>query len=362
MKNTELFSALGKIDEKYIDEASLTKSPRRLIFIRFAAVAACFCIILMAAFSLFIKPPTKGSPLPMTSSNNAIASNSESSLTSNTTKPSAQNGIESKPLQDACEFVIIPYNNDDDDDKKNNAGSSTATRGDSDYSSITFSIGDGRVYRQIKESGYEKLGIKKSISSSDFGEKLGEISKQETDHIHQDCRCISSEKIYLNGCEVYKYAPISGEAIVIVKGNGHISLFEFYYFEPTGHDFREVLDVYGIDGADDIENISVKKLKESGKTYKTVTNTESIASVYKVLTEIDAFTTDDTHSKPDWLKKAYEEYNKTSNGKYMLIVELNFKNKLSYSFAYEPFLASGYIQDHEFLSAQQNELLKSILN
>jgi len=99
------------------------------------------------------------------------------------------------------------------------------------------------------------FGFPAAISDGDIGEKIADIK--------------SGPDKSLIGCEVYRYNPAGGDAVVAVKKDGGYQLYHFFTFESYNNnqdeDAARYLALHGIDSADDIAKIRFIGYSEQAK-------------------------------------------------------------------------------------------------
>ncbi len=135
---------------------------------------------------------------------------------------------------------------------------------------------DKRHYILLSEDLREDFGLPELVDSNDIGEKIAEIE--------------NSPDTSLVGCEVYRYVPAGGEAVVAVKRDNEYQLFRFFTFESyinnQDEDAAEYLKLYGINGAGDISKIRFITHSEQGKLQgyediaAEITDRDDIAAFY----------------------------------------------------------------------------------
>lgn len=333
MTNIQLFSAIGQIDDKYIEEAAPKAGKKKqLIWLRYAAAAACVCLVILGGVGLFWQSPKSSEPPALPSSTTqGLSENSSSASGGNTKGPQADNSSSEQSSLNtgaAAQTSSSP------------APQTSPTRGEN-YNYVNITLSNNGYYDYVTESKLKKLGIA-AITQDDLGEKIGEVTADNCD----DERLI--------GCEIYRHKPTNCDAFIVVKKGEQLLPFQFLTFnEPYLHDFKELFSFYNVTSYKDITHISTEIIKKEDT--KAITNPKDIARVFDILMSIKAQKEDN----PDWLKAEREKYAGTS--KTVLLVRLHFKNGLSYRFAYEPYLGEGYINHHEFLTKEQNDTLISIL-
>ncbi len=238
--------------------------------------------------------------------------------------------------------------------------SDTDSFGADELEHIEVIIDENRIYTQLDESEYEKCGIGTELSESDFGESLGIITEiaSWSEAVGTPC----SQEPGLANCEVYYYAPANCEAAIIVKGNGHCSVFVFRGFSCEGHSIKEALTILGINSGDDISSVSFNVRNIVGETVKNVVidDADGKNSIYNIFTQLKPYTSDNSvQGTPGWLLAATESYDYST----ALFVEISIENNCRFSFIteYQPYLGSGYIDLHEMLSSEQNDVLMNLI-
>lgn len=132
------------------------------------------------------------------------------------------------------------------------------------------------------------VGEQKSVSEQAVGEKLGTVAEGGAPN--------------LQGCPVYQYLPVKGEAYLVLEQGGRRELYAFREFlsarEFEDEDAAEYLRVYGITQASDISSLEIDSMDGQG-AFKTVKEREIISEFY---------------SRFSILKNASDEYYKTLAG------------------------------------------------
>ena len=322
MNNKDFLKIFGEIDDKYILEASPKKTVETKI-IKILAFAACFLITFVCLFNLYQR-------------------NQDFNFKSNTTYNNSQ-------------INIVPFNpspKDPDSDFIPEQKDPTL--------SIELIINGNRNYRQIDKEYYKQLGINSTINSNDFGKKIGTVSKIDSYQNVISTPC-STESNIINA-EVYYYSPIGCEALIIVKNEKNCSIFAFQNFTDNEHNMSELYDIYGIKSSSDIKSIeyvSTGKTNNEILSIGAVTNAEDINTFYEITNSLIGFSTKNSHyGTPEWLNEARENY----ENKVYIDITIKFKNELSLDIQYQPNLGTGYISGYYFISKEENDILKSILN
>lgn len=239
--------------------------------------------------------------------------------------------------------------------------------GDDELQHVDVILNSNRLYAQIDESEYTKYGIKTALDKSDFGAEIGTITEiaSYSDALETEYSEIlstpCSQEPQLAGCDVYYYAPADCEAVIIVKGNDHCSVFMFCGFLEDGHNLAEEMAIFGINSTEDLKKITYKVENATGKTLSsgTVDDSENASKVFEILSSLKAYKVDDPRvGTPDWLNDAYDEYD-FSNG---IWVKMSLENKTGFAVEWEymPYLGTGYVINHYFLSESENEILQYI--
>lgn len=132
------------------------------------------------------------------------------------------------------------------------------------------------------------VGEQKSVSEQAVGEKLGTVAEGSAPN--------------LQGCPVYQYLPVKGEAYLVLEQGGRRELYAFREFLSTrefeDEEAAEYLRVYGITQASDISSLEMDSMDGQG-TFKTVKEREIISEFY---------------SRFSTLENASDEYYKTLAG------------------------------------------------
>lgn len=199
MNRAQLFHAIGNISEKYIDEAAPdTKPKQNLIWVKFAAAAACICLILLGGFELF--------------SDHSDPLHSLSSMP----HPSAVLGtgnVSPNPNQDKS---TDEQQHTQSDEVKAPSKSGGATRGEAPNAGKpqqnAFILSNSYIYTPAKKTDCSKFGISANPTFQELGEKLGELTDDNT---------FQKELV---GCEVFAHKQ-ADKNFVIVKANDEFLLF-----------------------------------------------------------------------------------------------------------------------------------------
>lgn len=235
----------------------------------------------------------------------------------------------------------------------------TDSFGEDELVHVYVTLEGNKFYMQLEESDYSKYGIDKTLDETDFGEKIGTITEIDGQAKALPTPC--SQEPTLAGCEVFYYTPVNSEAVIIVKGNGHCSLFLFSSFSEEGHSYKENYEIFGVTSLEDIERIDYSVRKPVGTLIETVregsvTNLTDLDTFMNITKKLTAYVHENAISgDPDWLITAREEYYKSSKENQIIIeAKVVLKNGLSIPFNYQPNLGTGYVWDHHFLSEEDN--------
>lgn len=237
--------------------------------------------------------------------------------------------------------------------------------GEDELEHIDIILNGNRLYEQIPESEYKYYGIEKTLKKSDFGDFIGtikEIGSYSDSAVSAPC----SQEPTLNGCEVYFYKPVNCEAIIIVYGNDHCSLFHFSCFTKNGFSFADEYKVFNVSSSYDIERVDYTvRIPEGSLIVKTaegnISADSEINSFFSITTKLKPYTHNALSGSPEWLNEARTEYKQIRNDKQITIdVTIMLRNGLTIDFSYQPNLGTGYIDGHHFLSEADNAVMKQL--
>ncbi len=244
--------------------------------------------------------------------------------------------------------------------------SDTDAFGEDEHRHIDVILQGNRRYIQLEKSFFTNYGINNlTLSESDFGEKIGIITEigPETSALSTPC----SQEPNLSGCEVYRYSPVGSEAIIVVKGNGHCSLFAFEYFTEQGHSMNEKYAIYSVFSAVDIVSLNYDIIRYENTNIKvksgTITERADIRNFYEITKALTPYKNESNLSgDPAWMTEARAIYWAEDNidNRYNVEITITLKNNISFKLAYTPNLGTGYFDGHKFLSAEQNQMLKDM--
>lgn len=239
--------------------------------------------------------------------------------------------------------------------------SDTDSFGEDELRHIDVTLNGYKFYTQLKKSDYNKYGIKKYLKKSDFGKKLGVIT--EIDGQEKALKTPCSQEPALDGCEVYLYKPVNSEAVIIVKGNGHCSLFYFSSFLESGYRYNDNYKIFNVTSSEDIERIDFSVMKPDGTIIipvekGSITDKNDINDFMNITKGLIPYTRESALSgDPEWLNNAHEEYNKNDENRVWIGASVVLKNGLVIPFEYEPNLGTGFVPGHFFLSEKDNAVL-----
>ena len=238
--------------------------------------------------------------------------------------------------------------------------------GEDELQHVDVILQGNRLYEQIPESEYTSYGIGKNLQKSDFGEFIGsitEIGPYSEDVLSTPC----SQEPAIAGCEVFYYQPVNCDAVIIVRGKGHCSLFRFMNFTEEGFGYSDNYKVFNVLSADDIARIDYQIEKPDGtlivkKSEGSITDISDIQSFFNITMALKPYIRENALSgDPEWLNEAREEY-KQSGIDNQVYVEASviLKNGLVMDFSYQPNLGTGYIPGHFFLSEEDNAVMRKM--
>ena len=343
MKQNRLLYLLGDIDERFIEAAEFPKKKSIVRpVLKYGSIAACFCLLVAAGFGIRHSINTHNIPV--------APSASESSVTENSTA----SDVPKQQIKLSAFASTITKDPDSD------------AYGEDELHHVDIILQGNRLYDQIPESDYASYGIDGTLQESDFGEMLGmitEIGPYTEDVLSTPC----SQEPTLAGCEVFYYQPVNCEAMIIVRGNGHCSLFRFMWFTEEGFSYADEYKVFHVLSADDIERIDYEIRKPDGALIVTadegsVTDISSIQTFFDITTNLKPYVQESALSgDPDWLNEARDEY-RQSDADHRVDVEASIvlKNGLTMNLTYQPNLGTGYISGHYFLSETDNAVMRAM--
>lgn len=364
MKNTdEMVKSLFERREQYITEQN--KKRKKTIRIT-TSLAACFIVIVMVAVAavptLLNEPNTT---LPMI--------NGDTTLNSETTKPFNDKVSTTSPIQNEdTQSVEKDHPITDSEIIKISLFNASPKDSDTDYFGedelhhVDVILKGNCLYEQIPKSEYASYGIGKDLQKSDFGEFIGtitEIGPYSEDVLSTPC----SQEPAIAGCDVFFYKPVNCEAVIIVCGNDHCSLFRFMNFTEEGFSYADNYKVFNILSADDIARIDYQIEKSDGtlivkKNEGSITDISDIQSFFNITMALKPYVRENALSgDPEWLNEAREEYKKLGKDEQIYIeASVVLKNGLSIPFSYQPNLGTGYVPGHLFLSEENNNIMRQM--
>ena len=364
MKNSdEMVKSLFERREQYITKQN--KKRKKVMRIT-TSLAACFIVIVMVAVAAV--------PTLLNDTNTTLPiGNGETTVNSETTKPftdkattttptkneDTQSVEKDHPIPDSVMIKISLFNASTKDPD-------TDYFGEDELHHVDVILKGNRLYEQIPESEYATYGIGKSLQKSDFGELVGTI--KEVGHSSEaDVSVPCSQEPTLAGCEVFFYKPANCEAIIIVRGNEHCSLFRFNYFTVEGNSYSDEYKIFNVLTADDILRIDYRIEIPNGaiivtKKEGSITNSSELKAFFDITMGLKPYANASALSgDPEWMIEAREEYKKLCNDEQIYIeASVVLKNGLSMPFSYQPNLGTGYVPGHLFLSEENNTIMRQM--
>ena len=231
-------------------------------------------------------------------------------------------------------------------------------------------IVSGRDYHQLPIEEYRAYGLGEEAKESFFGEFIGNITEaNETLFADAEYPAMSYEPS-LAGAEVYYCAHFNCRAAVIVKTDANCAVF-VTSSALAYSSFKEDFEYYGASGGSDVREISVVLSVSDGAVYrtveeKTVTDRETIASIVKILFELEAedVPEDPRAPTPHWFTDAMEKYRSgdTKDRAEQIMIAFRFSNGMMMNdIMYLPHVGSGYISGMKELTKEQNEDLRALI-
>ncbi len=352
----EMVKSLFERRKKYISEQNQKRKNTIKIS---ASLAACFTVIMVAAI-------VAG---PILSNNRNIAPSIDNeNISSSVNNETADSSIKNEnTLSDKKNHNML---NDGEIQislfKASSLDPDLDYYGEDELQHVDVILQGNRIYEQIPESEYTSYGIKKTLQKSDFGEFIGsitEIGPYSEDVLSTPC----SQEPAIAGCEVFYYQPVNCDAVIIVRGNDHCSLFRFMNFTEEGFSYSDNYKVFNVLSADDISRIDYQIEKPDGtlivkKNEGSITDISDIQFFFNITMSLKPYTRENALSgDPEWLNEAREEY-KQSGIDNQVYVEASvvLKNGLVMDFSYQPNLGTGYIPGHFFLSENDNDIMRKM--
>ena len=230
----------------------------------------------------------------------------------------------------------------------------------------------GRYYYQLDTSEHPAHNIPSTVSDSDFGEYVGNITElQEYDDPAN--YTVSSKEPNLSGADVYYYAPADSSAVIIVKRGQQCSIFVFNGMANVSDNnsvFAETFKLYGASSAEDIENISFSVATPNGsvmeiKSQGVITDRDRINSIVDILYQLTPESeTDSLSATPQWLIDAWNDYraNPDAYTREDIAFDITFKNgTVLKDISYQPYLGNGYVSGMQELTPEQNATLRALI-
>ncbi len=337
MKNSdEMVKSLFVRREQYITEQN--KKRKRVMRIT-TSLAACFTVIVMVAI---VAVPTLWG---------------DTNTTSPIKNEDTQSAKKGHPTLDSGIIKISLFNASPKDPNSDYFG-------EDELHHIDVILKGNRLYEQIPESEYVFYGIEKDLKKSDFGEFVGTITEIGS-YLEEGISTPCSQEPTLAGCEVFFYKPVNCEAIIIVRGNEHCSLFRFRYFTEEGISYSDEYKIFNVLSADDILRIDYQiKIPDGAmivsKKEDSITDTSELKAFFDITMDLKPYANESALSgDPEWMIEAREEYKQLSADEQIYIeASIVMKNGLFMTFSYQPNLGTGYIPGHLFLSKENNTIMR----
>lgn len=364
MKNSdEMVKSLFERREQYITEQN--KKRKKVMRIT-TSLAACFIVIVMVAVAAV--------PTLLNDTNTTLPiGNGETTVNSETTKPFTDKATTTTPTKNEdTQSVEKDHPITDSGIIKISLFSASPKDPDTDFFGedelhhIDVILKGNRLYEQIPESEYASYGIGKGLQKSDFGEFVGTIIEVGNSS-EADASVPCSQEPTLAGCEVFFYKPVNCEAIIIVRGNEHCSLFRFKYFTEEGIGYSDEYKMFNVLTADDILRIDYRIEIPNGAIIATkkegsITNSSELKAFFDITMGLKPYANASALSgDPKWMIEAREEYKKLSKDEQMYVeASVVLKNGLSMPFSYQPNLGTGYVPGHLFLSEENNTIMRQM--
>ena len=375
MKNSEeMIKSLFERREGYIKEQ---KKKRKKMLVAVMSIAVCFTTIFVIGVPILLNDGGTDFVFVNKNTITGIKKENDTSTTNSENTSNTEKKADTKVTDNGKSAYHNETESSTSDKKSLDTGgmkislfertlksSDTDSFGEDELRHVDVILNGYKLYTQLEKSDYNKYRIEKYLKKTDFGKKLGVITEIGgwTEALTTPC----SQEPALAGCEVYAYKPINSEAVIIVKGNGCCSLFYFLDFSEEGHSYNEVYDIFNASSAKDIERIDYSVRKPEGALVETVkkgdiTDEADVENFIKITKGLIPYTSKNAISAtPDWLNDAYEEYKKDSKRIVYIEASIVLKNGLQIPFEYEPYLGTGYVQGHYFLSKNDNSVLKKM--
>lgn len=364
MKNSdEMVKSLFERREQYITEQN---NKRKIVMRITTSLAVCFTVIVMVAI---VTVPTifdgTNTTLPI--------GNGETTVSSETTQPYTDKASTTSPIKNEdTQSVEKEHLTPDSEIIKISLFNASTKDPDTDYFGndefhhIDVILKGNRLYEQIPESEYSSYGMEKGLQKSDFGEFVGtitEIGNYSEDVLPTPC----SQEPTLAGCEVFFYKPVNCEAMIIVRGKEHCSLFRFMNFTKEGISYSDEYEIFNVFVADNISRIDYQmKIPDGGmivsKKEGSITDSSELKAFFDITMNLKPYANASALSgDPEWMIEAREEYKQLSSDKQIIVdASVVLKNGLTMNFSYQPNLGTGYIPGHFFLSETDNSIMKKL--
>ncbi len=246
MTKEMLYELLGDIDERFIAETEIQRSPQRAVWLRWAA-AACLCLTVCLA---------------------AAAIGYEGWLSDST--PPWSTGDLQEEKTPGYEWG----NTQEEEDLLRETG--RLWEDTDDLQPVSMLLYNGAQYEVSNAPAVlVKAGLPGEITEDMAGERLAYLRAAEGNDYE-----VVSEKA---DAELYRYTPAACDAVYILRDGDvwYAALFNCFVSteESAGRKIQELFHVYGIDGAEDV--ISVTEMDQNQK--------KSLGEPVKDRRELDVF-------------------------------------------------------------------------
>ena len=202
MTDKNLFSAIGNIDEKYIEEAADEKAARpKLFIIKYAVAAAALLIVITVSIVAFTNLPQKNRTqvvafggLGTAGNNNMLGVHGSTSISSGIMLDD-ENTESVKPGEEESDILSDNENLDSKKDQSNISTTRPNGLKDTRYISVYISLENGCYYHYDAGIGFSVHNIP-PITEDDLGEKITVLTENNINRTH------------LVGCEIFRHKQI----------------------------------------------------------------------------------------------------------------------------------------------------------
>ena len=236
---------------------------------RFAVPAVAAAVLMLTAAVLTLWPGP--APLPVET---PAASGTTAAQPGGTTAPGGTATVPAAPSEPAAPPAAPTTGAEDEPEMETNELGTVIEKAENEF------MFDGRLYARITAWQAEQYGLPAEVPADKAGERLGTIEQ-------------SVDKTLI-GCTVYRYdGPLYGEWVYAAERDGKTELYLFAGFhspfDPTPYEepdraAAELLHIYGVDSAADIDRIELWDSPDGVYEHRgTVRQTEKMAAFYEVL-------------------------------------------------------------------------------